>query len=258
MLWIGGQISSMTIIGKLLLPSMISLLVPLMIASFMIKGEFPKSTIESESVEKAYPGEQRLIFFSGVGVLLAVPIFKTITHLPPFMGMLLGLGFLWILTQLVHRRKNEEERHKLSVNRALQRMDVPSVLFFMGILLAVGVLQATGLLSELSAMLMSSIENENIIVACIGLLSAVVDNVPIVAATIGMYSLDAYPVDHSLWLLLAFCAGTGGSLLIIGSAAGVAAMGIEQISFGWYLKNISWLAAAGYLAGVLAFILQGN
>lgn len=260
MLWIGGQISTTAIVGKLIVPSIVSLLVPLLIASFMMKGELQSADVaelKDENV-RASASEQRLILFSGIGVLLFVPVFKTITHLPPFMGMLLGLGFLWILTELVHRGKDEQQKQKLSVIRALEHMDVPSVLFFLGILLAVGVLQHTGQLTQLAGLLTNTFESEKVILGLIGILSAVVDNVPIVAATMGMYSIEVYPIDSSFWLLLAFCAGTGGSLLIIGSAAGVAAMGLEKISFGWYLKHVSWLALVGYLAGIATFIIQEN
>ena len=258
MLWIGGQISTMVIISKLFFPSLVSILVPLAAASFIIKGELPKEDVSDLNTNKvqASSADQKLILFSGIAVLLFVPVFKTTTHLPPFMGMLLGLGLLWILTELLHRNKKKEEKQKLSVIRALEHMDVPSVLFFLGILLAVGVLQHTGLLTQLAGMLANTFENEKIILTLIGMLSAIVDNVPIVAATMAMYSMDVYPMDDSFWQLLAFCAGTGGSLLIIGSAAGVAAMGLEKIPFGWYLKHITWLALLGYLSGIGAFILQ--
>jgi Na+/H+ antiporter NhaD/arsenite permease-like protein len=257
MLWISSRISTTSIIKNLFLPSLVSLVVPLILATLQVKKQI--ETIEKESqlaTRKPLSFEQRLIFFVGIGVLLFIPIFKTTTHLPPFMGMLLGLGILWILIELLHRKKNFEEKHKFSVIRALERMDVPSVLFFLGILLAVGALQNAGLLTRLATGLSSLFENEKAIAATIGIFSAVVDNVPIVAATIAMYPIDIYPPDHSFWHLLAFCAGSGGSLLIIGSAAGIAAMGLEKISFGWYLKKISWLAAIGYVAGIGMFILQ--
>jgi Na+/H+ antiporter NhaD/arsenite permease-like protein len=234
---------------------LMSLVVPLMLATFQVKKQI--NTVENQPASrKPLSFEQRLIFFVGIGVLLFIPIFKTITHLPPFMGMLLGLGILWILIELLHRKKNFEEKHKFSVIRALERMDVPSVLFFLGILLAVGALQNAGLLTQIAAGLSSFFSNDKAIAATIGIFSAIVDNVPIVGATIAMYPIDIYPPDHSFWHLLAFCAGAGGSLLIIGSAAGIAAMGLENISFGWYLKKISWLAALGYLAGIGVFILQ--
>jgi Na+/H+ antiporter NhaD/arsenite permease-like protein len=258
MLWIGGQISTTVIITKLFIPSLVSMLVPLGVSSLIIKGELQNSDVSDLTSFKvrATVFEQRLILFSGITILLLVPVFKTVTHLPPFMAMLLGLGILWILTEILHRGKEEEEKQKLSVIRALEHSDVPSVLFFLGILLAVGVLQHTGQLTQLAGMLTSTFESETIILTLIGILSAIVDNVPIVAATMAMYSIDVYPMDSSFWQLLAFCAGTGGSLLIIGSAAGVAAMGLEKVPFGWYLKNISWLALLGYLSGIGTFLLQ--
>lgn len=258
MLWIGGQISTAAIVEMLLLPSAVSLLVPLTIATFMVKVEMQAvpDEVENKSPMGATAFEQRLVFVSGITSLLLVPIFKTTTHLPPFMGMMLALGVLWILTQLIHRKKDQTEKQKLSVIRALERMDVPSVLFFLGILLAVGVLQHTGQLAQLASTLSATFKSEKLILTIIGMASAVVDNVPIVAATMAMYSMDAYPMDHSFWLLLAYCAGTGGSLLVIGSAAGVAAMGLEDISFGWYLKHIALLAFLGYLSGIGVFIAQ--
>lgn len=258
MLWIGGQISTLTIVGKLIVPSLVSFLVPLGVMTFMVNGDLETSEIGSarDSDVSATLFEQRVVFFAGLGALVGVPAFKTITHLPPFMGMLLGLGLLWLLTEILHRRKAQQHKQRLSVISALEHMDVPSVLFFLGILLAVCVLQNAGQLIGLSQWLTATFKQEELILGIIGMLSAIVDNVPLVAATMGMYSLDVYPIDSSFWVLLAYCAGTGGSMLIIGSAAGVAAMGLEKIPFGWYLKNISWIALLGYLAGILAFIVQ--
>lgn len=259
MLWIGGQISTPVIVSKLVVPSLVSVIVPLLAASYFVKGDLEAVTMKEEKDQaQVNTAEQRIILFSGFAILLLVPVFKSATHLPPFMGMLLGLGLLWILTEILHKGKVEEQKRMLSVVRALEHMDVASVLFFLGILLAVGVLQQTGQLAQMSKILTNTFSNEKVIISLIGALSAIVDNVPIVAATMGMYSMDLYPIDHSFWTLLAFCAGTGGSLLIIGSAAGVAAMGLEKISFGWYLKNISWLALLGYLAGIITFIIQEN
>lgn len=256
MLWIGGQISTTAIIARLIVPSLICLLVPLAIVTMNIKGELRESGVEEIIETTASSTEQRVVFFSGLIGLLFVPAFKTITHLPPFMGMLLSLGALWLLTELIHRKKDEEQKKQLSVLRALERMDVPSVLFFLGILLAVGVLQNTGILMGVANWLNGITQNETIIVSIFGIISAIVDNVPLVAATMAMYPLDLHAMDSGFWILLAFCSGTGGSLLIIGSAAGVAAMGLEKIPFGWYLKNITWLAFAGYVAGILSFLLQ--
>lgn len=258
MLWIGGQVSTIPIMTKLIIPSLVNMLVPMMIVTFMISGKIERDdTVNAGDHEVAVSArEQRFVFIAGLATLVSVPIFKTFTHLPPFMGMLLGLGVLWMLTELLHKRKEEEQRKQLSVSRALERMDIPSVLFFLGILLAVGVLQEVGLLTQLSDLLTRTVKQEEVIISIIGVLSAIVDNVPLVAATMNMYTLDVYPTDHTFWILLAYCAGTGGSLLIIGSAAGVAAMGMEKISFGWYVKNITWLAFGGYIAGIGAFLLQ--
>jgi Na+/H+ antiporter NhaD/arsenite permease-like protein len=192
----------------------------------------------------------------GIVSLLFVPIFKTVTHLPPYMGVLLGLGVMWVITEMIHSGKDEEEKGLLSVNHALRKIDTPSILFFLGILLSIAALQATGVLTDLAETMNNSIGNIKIITISIGLLSAIVDNVPLVAAAQGMYSLEQYPTGHFFWEFLAYCAGTGGSCLIIGSAAGVAAMGIEKIEFFWYMKKIGWLALLGYLAGAAAFILQ--
>jgi Na+/H+ antiporter NhaD/arsenite permease-like protein len=189
-------------------------------------------------------------------VLILVPAFKTLTHLPPFMGVLIGLGVLWIVTEIMHGDKSDKERHYLSVSHALRKIDSPSILFFLGILLSIAALQSSGILSSMAQQLSATIKNEKIIVLSIGLLSSIVDNVPLVAATQGMYSLQQYPMDHSFWEFLAYTTGTGGSVLIIGSAAGVAAMGIEKISFFWYVKNISLLALLGYFGGAGIYILQ--
>jgi Na+/H+ antiporter NhaD/arsenite permease-like protein len=186
--------------------------------------------------------------------LLFVPVFKTITHLPPYMGILLSLGVIWIVSELINSKLDEEERAPYTATHALSRIDTSSVLFFLGILLSIGALEATHLLSALAGWMDRTIGNQDVIVMAIGLASAVIDNVPLVAATMGMYSLDAFPPDAKLWEFLAYCAGTGGSILIIGSAAGVAVMGMEKIDFGWYLKRISLLALLGYFAGAFAYI----
>ena len=200
--------------------------------------------------------ERNVVFWLGVSSLLFVPVFKTITHLPPYLGVLLGLGVMWVITELIHSEKDEAEKGLFLVNHALRKIDTPSILFFLGILLAIAALQATGILTSLSASLSESVGNIKIITILIGLLSAIVDNVPLVAAAQGMYGLDQYPTGHFFWEFLAYCAGTGGSCLVIGSAAGVAAMGIEKIEFFWYMKKIGWLALLGYLAGAAVFLLQ--
>jgi Na+/H+ antiporter NhaD/arsenite permease-like protein len=252
MLWIGGQITPVNIMLRLFLPSLICLLVPLIIVSFRIKGKFEKR--ETEETMTTSVRSRNIIFWSGLAVLLSVPFFKTITHLPPYMGMLFGLGMLWILSEIIHKDKDEEDKNAYSVVHALRKIDVPSILFFLGILLSVAAIQATGQLTQLATFLESHIRNMNVIVMTIGLLSAVVDNVPLVAAVQGMYDLNVYPADHYFWEFLAYCAGTGGSVLIIGSAAGVAAMGMQKIEFFWYLKKIALLAIVGYLSGALVYI----
>lgn len=208
----------------------------------------------NESARPTSDRERALVFGVGVGVLLFVPVFKTVTHLPPYMGVLLGLGILWTLTELLHKRKNDESKGALSVAGALQKVDTQSVLFFLGILLAIGALTDNGSLPALARAMDAAIGNVSLITMAIGLASAIVDNVPLVAAAQGMYGLSTFPVDHHFWLFLAYCAGTGGSILIIGSAAGIAVMGMERISFGWYLRKISLPALAGYIAGALVYL----
>lgn len=257
MLWIGGQISAGNIILKLFIPSLLCLLVPVFILSFRMKGNAerpPKN--ENQSGRITSERERKIIFFCGLAALIFVPVFKSITHLPPFMGVLFGLGVLWIITELVHGDKDEEDKDVLSVVHALRKIDVPSILFFLGILIAIAALQSTGILTNLAREMDNRIGNLNIIVPSIGIMSAVIDNVPLVAASMGMYNLSAYPPDSYLWEFLAYCSGTGGSILIIGSAAGVAAMGMEKMNFIWYLKRISGLALIGYIAGTLFYIVQ--
>lgn len=258
MLWIAGHVTTGNIILKTFFPSLVSMVIPLIILTFTLKGNVNRpekvSNGEDENgFDPTTPFERYLIFFLGVGSLLFVPVFKTFTHLPPYLGMLWGLGLLWVVTEIIHKSKNEEHRTSLSVVGVLQRVDVPSVLFFLGILIAVASLQTAGHLALLADYLRENVGNIYTINVIIGMLSSVVDNVPLVAAAMGMYS---YPPDHYFWEFLAYCAGTGGSLLIIGSAAGVAVMGMEKIDFIWYFKKISLLALTGYLAGAGAFILQ--
>lgn len=267
MLWIGGQVTALNIVIKLIVPSLVCLIVPLIILSFRMKGEVERKLgmVERHHLEdRTTPAEQRTVLFLGVGALLFVPVFKTITHLPPYMGILLGLGVLWTVTEIMHRSKNKADKSKLSVIGVLQKVDTPSVLFFLGILAAVGSLQSAGHLRVMAQFLENSLGDMYVINIIIGLLSSIVDNVPLVAGAMGMYDLlpegaaavagSAYPVDHSFWEFLAYCAGTGGSCLIIGSAAGVAVMGILNIDFIWYMKKITWLAFIGYIAGAFTFI----
>lgn len=257
MLWIGGQVTASNIIIKLIVPSLVCLIIPLTIVSMKLKGNIkaPVLTTNKTKIQLSII-ERNIIFFTGIGGLLFIPFFKTITHLPPFMGVLFALGILWVVTEIIHSKKDEEDKDALSVVHALQKIDVPSILFFLGILIAIAALQSTGQLTALAQMMNEKIGNLNIIVPAIGLLSAIVDNVPLIAASMGMYNLSVYPSDSYIWEFLAYCAGTGGSILIIGSAAGVAAMGMEKIDFIWYLKKIAWLAAIGYFAGALCYIAQ--
>jgi len=255
MLWIGNQITAGQIIKMLFLPSVVCLLLPLIIVSFRLKGVIqPSSKNTNHTLRPKF--ERTLVFCLGIGILLFVPIFKTVTHLPPFMAILFGLGVLWIATEILHKQKDDDEKDSLTVARALQRIDTPSILFFLGILISIAALQATGQLTQLAQWLTSTVKNETAIVTGIGLLSAVVDNVPLVAAAQGMYSLTQYPTDHFFWEFLAYTTGTGGSALIIGSAAGVAAMGMEKITFIWYLKKISWLALIGFFGGAGVYLLM--
>ena len=257
MLWIGGQISAASIMKSLFIPSIVCAVVPLLFLTFTMKGtlgEFKEDTNSSASSIKT----GNLMLILGVGALISVPIFKTVTHLPPYMGMLLGLGVLWVVSELINPDLDEAERKNYTASHALAKIDMPSVLFFLGILLAVGALQSMGTLANFAGYLSTTFGDNRIIITLIGLLSAVVDNVPLVAASMGMYSLEAYPMDDFIWTYLAYCAGTGGSILIIGSAAGVAAMGMEKIEFGWYLKRISLLAALGYFAGAGVYLLMSQ
>lgn len=257
MLWIGGQITTLNIILKLFLPSLACLVVPLLYLSLKLKGNVDRpATLGRNESEKLTAKQQSTVLFSGVIILILVPVFKTLTHLPPYMGILLGLGILWIITEILHGGKDDEDKHVLSVVYALRKIDTPSVLFFFGILVSIAALQSAGVLTGFANWMTTTLSNENLIGLSLGLISAVIDNVPLVAAVQGMYTLSDYPADHYFWELLAYCTGTGGSALIIGSAAGVAAMGLEKISFFWYLKKISLLALLGYLAGAGVYMLQ--
>lgn len=259
MLWIGGQVTAMNIILTLFIPSVVCLLVPLLVVTTRIKGEVDRPILSKDSSEHHHQEvsnfEQKFVFWFGIGGLLFVPIFKSITHLPPFMGMLLSLGLLWVLTEIIHKHKEYDSKKGLLVTGVIRRIDTPSILFFLGILLAVASLQTAGHLRDLATILSTNFSSVYVVNVFIGLLSAIVDNVPLVAGAMGMYSLETYPTDNLFWELLAYCAGTGGSALIIGSAAGVAIMGLLRIDFVWYLKNISWLALIGYFSGVLYLYL---
>jgi Na+/H+ antiporter NhaD/arsenite permease-like protein len=266
MLWIGKQITSAAIISEIFLCSLLNLLVPLVVLSFVMKGQVERPPLSSAHGPVISGRERSVAFLLGVGGLLFVPIFKSLTHLPPFMGMMLSLGVLWLVTESMHRRKIYEQKAPLSALHALRKIDMPSVLFFLGILLAVGALGEVGHLLAASRWLEVNLGNIFLIDIAIGLLSAIVDNVPLVAASMGMYELAPpgttdpwlmhFVQDGHFWHFLAYTAGTGGSILIIGSAAGVAVMGLEKIDFMWYLKNVSIWALLGYAAGALAYVIQ--
>lgn len=255
MLWIGGQITAFNIMAKLFIPSVVVCIIPVTIIALKFKGQ-KIQVPQLNEINAAQLKEGKLMLMVGVLALLFVPVFKTLTHLPPFVGMILALGIIWIFTTTLHRKSNVENGKQISVATALQKIDSPSILFFLGILLAVAALQSFGILTSLAGFLSSHLKNDYLIGTTLGLLSALVDNVPLVAASQGMYDLQTYPTDHNFWEFLALTTGTGGSAIIIGSAAGVAVMGIENIDFIWYLKKISWLALLGFVAGILVFLLQ--
>jgi Na+/H+ antiporter NhaD/arsenite permease-like protein len=260
MLWIGGQITPVNIITGLFAPAMVNLLVPLLMVSFMLRGKSVEAPVSDYKDSNGITNitERNVMFLLGLSILIAVPVFKTITHLPPFMGIMFGLGILWLVADLMHKNKTQEAKHTLTLSHALSRIDMSSIIFFIGILLAVATLEHSHILSALAQWLDVTVGRQDLIVMMIGFASAIVDNVPLVAASMGMYNLEQYPTDSFLWEFLAYCAGTGGSILIIGSAAGVAAMGLEKIDFIWYLKKISLLATLGYLAGAAVYIGQVN
>ena len=264
MLWIGGQISAGNIIITLLLPSIVCMVIPLVYLQFTLKGELGQGRHEPQhahghGLSHGHNPEpikgSKTIFFLGIGGLISVPVFKTITHLPPYLGMLLALGVLWVVSELINPHMDEADKKPYTASGALSRIDVPSVLFFLGILLAVSALESMEILHHFAAWLDSTIGDQRIIITLIGILSAIVDNVPLVAASMGMYDMNIYYQDHLIWEYLAYCAGTGGSVLIIGSAAGVAVMGMERIDFIWYVKKISFLALIGYFAGAAVYLL---
>lgn len=276
MLWIKGYVTTTKIVPALILPSLVSMLVPVTILSFFLHGDFTedKKALEAKAktVNPATRRERHIIFILGVGALVFTPIFKVFTHLPPFLGMLMGLSVLWIFTEVMyHRKRNIDDKEKRTVARVIKNVDVPTILFFLGILMAVDALQSAGHLTLVSAWLDSTFSSPYPPNILIGILSSVVDNVPLVAGAMGMHSaitpdqlamasnsaaLANYVVDGHFWNLLAYCAGTGGSILIIGSAAGVAVMGLEKIDFMWYARRISLLALSGYLAGTLTYYLM--
>jgi len=254
MLWIGGQLTALNLIKDILLPSIVCYIIPSVILYFVLKKKnLLNETLSITVREKSNNNSSTVVLVAGLLILLAVPVFKSVFHVPPYMGMLLGLSLIWIITEVIaRRRKNDDE--KFTVSDALTKIDTPSILFFLGILLCVAGLQAAGILTDLSGYLSTHVSNQNTLLFITGIFSSVVDNVPLVAAFQGMYPLSQYATDNPFWEILCYATGTGGSLLIIGSAAGVVAMGIENISFGWYFKKISLLAFLGFLAGYLVLI----
>ncbi len=272
MLWIKGKITTGPLISSLFIPGLISMIVPMLLATRMLKGELVETSRKAAGHISTILSEKERLILSAMGVLalVMVPVFKYLTHLPPFVGVLIGLSILWIYTEIIYSRKETTETLKHRVTRVLKRVDTATILFFLGILLAVNALQGTGVLNIMGAFLEERVHNVYLINIAIGFLSAIVDNVPLVAVAMGMYPLadasmiaaaadpafmQTFVQDGSFWLFLAYCAGVGGSLLIIGSAAGVVVMGIERITFNWYLKHFSLLALAGYLAGAGTFVL---
>jgi Na+/H+ antiporter NhaD/arsenite permease-like protein len=268
MLWIGKKVSSVGLMQNLFLPSIISLVLPVFIASLLpiFKGKIENLTGQDNTLDTSKLLSSKTMLIAGLAGLIFVPIFKSVTHLPPYMGIMISLGIVWLISEYIHPEEefNQENRHLYSVHKALSRIEISSIIFFLGILLAVGALESVvvqsstgekvGFLMSLANKLQELIPNQNMVIIFIGILSAVIDNVPLVAATMGMYPMDKFPMDSNLWHFIAYSAGTGGSMLVIGSAAGVAAMGMEKIDFIWYFKNISWMAFIGFIAGCLTFI----
>lgn len=267
MLWIGKRVSAAHLVERLILPSIVSVVIPVFIASFLpaFKGNIHVDVKDDNEVKHRLLSSKRMLFL-GLGMMIFVPIFKTITHLPPYLGMMLGLGIVWLVSEYIHPEEDfsEERKHLYSPHKALSRIEMSSILFFLGILMAVAALESlvygatqsgemVGTLRYLAEVLKGAIPNDSIVILLLGVLSAIIDNVPLVAASMGMYNA---PIDASIWHLIAYSAGTGGSMLIIGSAAGVAAMGMEKIDFLWYFKKITWLAAIGFVAGYLLLLVM--
>jgi Na+/H+ antiporter NhaD/arsenite permease-like protein len=265
MIWNKGFITAGQVIMELFVPSLVSMVVPAFLLSFMLKGDLPpvEDKCACEGVSDLTRRQRQIVFAVGVGGLIFVPIFKSITHLPPFVGILLVLGLLWTVTEIFYRHlpeHSEECGTQKRITNILSRIDMATILFFLGILMAVGCLQEIGALKLMGEGLNTAFAGNNyLITGIIGVLSSVVDNVPLVAGCLGMYSPEMggeFVCDGMFWQLLAYCAGVGGSMLIIGSAAGVVVMGLEKISFGWYMKNISWVVLVGYLAGIATYWVE--
>ncbi len=267
MLWIGKRVSAAHLVERLVLPSIVSIVLPTFIASLLpvFKGNIDVDLKDADEKTHKLLSSKRMLFL-GLGMIIFVPIFKTLTHLPPYIGMMLGLGVVWLVSEYIHPEEDftEERKHLYSPHIALSRIEMSSILFFLGILMAVAALETlvygtttageqVGTLRYLAEVLNNAIPNQDIVILLLGVLSAIIDNVPLVAASMGMYNA---PMDASVWHLIAYAAGTGGSMLIIGSAAGVAAMGMEKIDFIWYLKKITWLAAIGFIAGYMLLLFM--
>jgi len=267
MLWIADKVTALGLIKYVVLPSIVCFIVPFFVAGFLkpFQGNIEVDSKTDVVAEKLL--SSRTMLFLGLGMIVSVPVFKTLTHLPPYVGMMLALGVVWLVSEYIHPEEDfsAERRHLYSAHKALSRIEISSILFFLGILMAVAGLESlvygsvngeqVGTLRYLAEILQGAIPNQDLVVILLGVLSAIIDNVPLVAASIGMY--DA-PIDSTLWHFIAYSAGTGGSMLIIGSAAGVAAMGMERIDFIWYLKKVAWLALIGFLAGAAVFLLFKN
>lgn len=266
MLWVKGNVTAVALIEFVLLPSLVAMVVPLLLIQRKLKGTLsPAEGPTQDLTHGMSAGERLTIFCLGVGGLLFVPVFKSFTHLPPFVGMLFVLGVLWLYTEIFYNGKRIERRKQHRLPQVISRIDMPSILFFLGILLAVGVLEAAGILSAAASWLDTEVHNIYIINVLLGIMSSVFDNVPLVAGVMGMYPLESpdavgyaanFVQDGVFWEFLSYCAGVGGSLLIIGSAAGVIAMGLEKINFGWYLKRFSLIALIGYLAGAAVYVAE--
>ena len=258
MLWIKGVITTQGVLTEIFIPSLVSMIIPVAILALSLKGKFDKSqNLVTGEVSQFTKTQRNIIFWLGVGGLIFVPIFKTLTHLPPFMGILLVLGILWTTTEIFHYNTSEDDTMAKRVSDIMTKIDLSTIMFFLGILMAVAVLQEVGVLTMLGKTLDETFQgNHYLVTGIIGVLSSIVDNVPLVAGCMGMYPVQAagdLAVDGIFWQLLAYCAGVGGSILIIGSAAGVVVMGLEKITFGWYLKKITWVVFVGYLAGILSY-----
>ncbi len=258
MLWNGKMITALGVISEIIVPSFIAFIIPTAVMQMHLKGDLPEVKVDKRENEISHitKNERIIIFCLGVGGLCCVPVFHTLTELPAFMGILGVLGILWCVTEIIYRKKEEHDPMAKRVTKMLSRIDLSTIMFFLGILMAVAVLSEIGVLTSIGKWLDESIGNDYLVTGAIGILSSIVDNVPLVAGAMKMYVVDAAPnlaVDGIFWQLLAYCAGVGGSMLIIGSAAGVVVMGLERISFGWYMKNVTWIAFVGYVAGILCY-----